>query len=72
MILVVRIVKEKLIGDLVEVFVEFYKFYFNFRFIIIGDGLDKLVLDKLIDFKKVFKYINILGFVKNVEVGFYY
>jgi 1,2-diacylglycerol 3-alpha-glucosyltransferase len=71
-ILVARIAKEKSIGDLVEAFVEFYKSYPNSRFIIIGDGPDKPVLDKLIDSKKASKYINTLGFVKNTEVGLYY
>ena len=70
-ILVARIAKEKSIGDLVQGFVKFYQSYPNSRFIIIGDGPDKHLLDKH-NLKKATKYIQTLGFVKHSEVGLYY
>ena len=71
-ILVARIAKEKSIGDLVHGFIKFHEKYPKSRFLIIGDGPDKPVLDKLIQSKQATNYIQTLGFIKNKEVGLYY
>lgn len=71
-IVVARIAKEKSLPDLVDAFTEFNKSYPKSKFIIIGDGPDKVNLDKHIENKQATHAIKTLGFIRHEEVARYY
>lgn len=71
-VVVARIAKEKSIPDLVDAFSEFNKFYPKSKFIIIGDGPDKVNIDKHIELRNANHCIKTLGFIKHEVVANYY